>query len=132
MKKFISAVAQLCGPLTGLALVVGGIIMCNTEKFVWSAIMIAFALLISIVGFFVEVKAKNSAREIEMYKRDIKEAEAREAIFHKTIEDQRKENYSLSETIGALQAQLASTLAYNTTLKAKLSRKPRPKTNQPL
>lgn len=132
MKKFIQAVAQLCGPLTGLALVVGGIIMCSTENFVWSAIMLALAFLITAIQMFIEVKAKSSAREIEMYQRDLEEAEAREALFHKTIEDQRKENYSMSETIGALQAQLNSAQSHITTLKMKLSRKPRPKVQQTL
>lgn len=70
--------------------------------------------------------------ELEGYYKDLKDAEKREAIFHKTIEDQRKENYSMSETIGALQAQLTSTQSYCTTLKMKLSRKPRPKNVTPV
>lgn len=56
---------------------------------------------------------------------DLAEAKKREEIAHKTIEDQRQEVYDLQSTVSALEAQLESAQSQITTLKAKLSRKPR-------
>lgn len=56
---------------------------------------------------------------------DLAEAKKREEIAHKTIESQRQEVYDLQSTVTALEAQLASAQSQITTLKAKLSRKPR-------
>ena len=72
-------------------------------------------------------KIAEADRDNARLRKDLKEAEKREAIFHKTIEDMRKENYSMSETIGALTAQLEALTSQNTTLKMKLSRKPHKK-----
>lgn len=132
MKKNLKDLMQLCVSLAPLALIIGAIVLCNADKFVWSAVFIAVAIILLIVNGYFDFRKLNYAEEIRNYKREAEEANKREAIFHKTIEDQRKENYSLSETIGALQAQLTSSQAYVTTLKMKLSRKPRPKNVLPV
>ena len=59
------------------------------------------------------------------YNIDLAEAKKREAIAHKTIESQRQEVYDLQSTVTALEAQLEAAQSQITTLKAKLSRKPR-------
>lgn len=59
------------------------------------------------------------------YNIDLAEAKKREEIAHKTIESQRQEVYDLQSTVTALEAQLESAKSQITTLKAKLSRKPR-------
>jgi chromosome segregation ATPase len=56
---------------------------------------------------------------------DLAEAKKREEIAHKTIESQRQEVCDLQSTVTALEAQLESAQSQITTLKAKLSRKPR-------
>lgn len=56
---------------------------------------------------------------------DLAEAKKREAIAHKTIESQRQEVCDLQSTVTALEAQLEAAQSQITTLKAKLSRKPR-------
>lgn len=56
---------------------------------------------------------------------DLAEAKKREAIALKTIESQRQEVCDLQSTVTALEAQLESAQSQITTLKAKLSRKPR-------
>lgn len=56
---------------------------------------------------------------------DLAEAKKREEIAHKTIESQRQEVYDLQSTVTALEAQLEAAQSQITTLKAKLSRKPR-------
>lgn len=56
---------------------------------------------------------------------DLAEAKKREEIAHKTIESQRQEVCDLQSTVTALEAQLESSQSQITTLKAKLSRKPR-------
>lgn len=56
---------------------------------------------------------------------DLAEAKKREDIAHKTIESQRQEVYDLQSTVTALEAQLEAAQSQITTLKAKLSRKPR-------
>jgi predicted RNase H-like nuclease (RuvC/YqgF family) len=56
---------------------------------------------------------------------DLAEAKKREEIAHKTIESQRKEVCDLQSTVTALEAQLEAAQSQITTLKAKLSRKPR-------
>lgn len=59
------------------------------------------------------------------YNIDLAEAKKREEIAHKTIESQRQEVYDLQSTVTALEAQLEAAQSQITTLKAKLSRKPR-------
>lgn len=59
------------------------------------------------------------------YNIDLAEAKKREEIAHKTIESQRQEVCDLQSTVTALEAQLEATQSQITTLKAKLSRKPR-------
>lgn len=59
------------------------------------------------------------------YNIDLAEAKKREEIAHKTIESQCQEVYDLQSTVTALEAQLESAQSQITTLKAKLSRKPR-------
>ncbi len=64
-------------------------------------------------------------RDSAQLRKDLAEAKKREAIAHKTIESQRQEVYDLQSTVTALEAQLESAQSQITTLKAKLSRKPR-------
>ena len=59
------------------------------------------------------------------YNIDLAEAKKREEIAHKTLESQRQEVYDLQSTVTALEAQLEAAQSQITTLKAKLSRKPR-------
>lgn len=59
------------------------------------------------------------------YNIDLAEAKKREEIAHKAIESQRQEVYDLQSTVTALEAQLEAAQSQITTLKAKLSRKPR-------
>lgn len=59
------------------------------------------------------------------YNIDLAEAKKREDIAHKTIESQCQEVCDLQSTVTALEAQLESAQSQITTLKAKLSRKPR-------
>ena len=106
--------------------------LCNSDKFVWSVVFIGVAIGLFVVGAVSDFRKVNYTEQIRNYKRDAEEAKKREDLFHKTIEAQRKENYSMSETIGALQAQLNSAQSHITTLKMKLSRKPRPKVQQTL
>lgn len=78
-------------------------------------------------------KLADADRENHCLRKDLAEAKKREAIAHKTIEDQRKENYDLAQTITALENQLAALDAHNKTLRYKLSRKPnkaKPHTNE--
>jgi chromosome segregation ATPase len=56
---------------------------------------------------------------------DLAEAKKREEIARKTIESQRQEVCDLQSTVTALEAQLEAAQSQITTLKAKLSRKPR-------
>lgn len=64
-------------------------------------------------------------RDSRSLRNDLAEAKKREVVAHKTIESQRQEVYDLQSTVTALEAQLESAQSQITTLKAKLSRKPR-------
>ena len=63
-------------------------------------------------------------RENHLLRKDLAEAKKREEIAHKTIEDQRQENYDLMINVTALENQMAALDAQNKTLAYKLSRKP--------
>lgn len=72
-------------------------------------------------------------RDNAQLRKDLAEAKKREEIAHKTIEDQRTENYDLALNVAALENQLAALDAQNKTLRYKLSRKPnkaKPHTNE--
>lgn len=64
-------------------------------------------------------------RDNAQLRKDLAEAKKREDIARKTIESQRKEVCDLQSTVTALEAQLEAAQSQITTLKAKLSRKPR-------
>jgi chromosome segregation ATPase len=64
-------------------------------------------------------------RDNAQLRKDLAEAKKREDIAHKTIESQRQEVCDLQSTVTALEAQLEAAQSQITTLKAKLSRKPR-------
>lgn len=65
-----------------------------------------------------------SDRENNLLRKDLAEAKKREEIAHKTIEDQRQENYDLMINVTALENQMAALDAQNKILAYKLSRKP--------